>query len=386
MRAHVAFLLHMHQPLYVDPHTQRAELPWVRLHGARAYLDVAHMLLEHEEMHLTVNFVPSLVAQLEAIVAGARDAWLTIALKPTSELTIDEREFLVARLFSLHWGRSVEPRPRYRELLDKRGRSPRPDELSARAAAFTDGELRDLTVLFNLAWLGFAARAGDRDLAALEVKGRGFDLADLEVVVERQRQACARVLPLYRRLAERDQVELCASPFYHPIIPLVVDSEHARRALPSLPLPDRFAWPDDAAAQIERGAAAHARTFGRRPTGMWPPEGSLSPEAVAAYREAGVQWLATDEGNLWRSLGGSGKRGDLYRPHRFGDVDLVFRDRELSDRIGFAYAHGDPEAGAEDLIGRARRCRVVDGAVGRSAAGGPDPRRREPVGGLPRQR
>jgi alpha-amylase/alpha-mannosidase (GH57 family) len=359
MNAHVAFLLHMHQPAYVDPLTGRAELPWVRLHGARAYLDVARLLDEHEGMRLTVNFVPSLVAQLEAVVAGARDGWLEIAVKPAQAWTPEDRQFLVERLFSLHWGRSVEPRPRYRELLEKRGRELRRAELPARAAAFSDGELRDLTVLFYLSWIGFAAREGDAELAALEHKGRGFDEADLALVLARQQAACARVLPLYRKLAARGQVELSASPYYHPILPLVIDSNCARRAQPALPLPERFAFPDDARQQIQRGIEAHARAFGAPPAGMWPSEGSVSPEAVNAYGAAGLRWLATDEGNLWRSLALSGTphgRGDLYRAWRHGGVDLVFRDREISDRIGFAYAHGDSAAGAADLLARVAAC------------------------------
>jgi alpha-amylase/alpha-mannosidase (GH57 family) len=340
----------MHQPEYVDPLTRRAELPWVRLHGARAYLDVASLLEEYEHVRLTVNFVPSLVAQLEEVVAGANDAWLQTALK--TEWTPEERRFIVERFFSINWGRSVETRARYRELLEKRGRAPGAEELTARAAQFSDGEVRDLTVLFNLSWIGFAARKDDAELAALEQKGRGFELADLQLVIARQRAACARVLPLYRKLAERGQVELSASPYYHPIVPLVVDTRASSRARPDLPLPAPFAFPEDGAAQIARGAEAHEKTFGARPKGMWPPEGSVSPEAVALYQQAGVDWLATDEGNLWRSLAQS-TRGDLYRPWRFGGVNLVFRDREMSDRIGFAYSFGEAAAGADDLLSRA---------------------------------
>jgi alpha-amylase/alpha-mannosidase (GH57 family) len=356
MRAgHLAFLLHMHQPDYVDPTTGRAELPWVRLHGARGYLDVARLLDEYPHVRLTVNFVPSLVAQLEEVVAGKKDAWVQIAEKPTGELTQEERQFLVARFFSIHWQRAIESRPRYRELLEKRGREASSDELRRRAADFTDAELRDLTVLFFLSWIGFAAREDDSALAQLEERGRDFSLEDLRLVLERQRSACARVLPLYAKLAARGQIELSASPYYHPIIPLLIESDSARRAQPSLPLPDTFAFPDDARLQIEKGAEAHARTFGQRPVGMWPPEGSVSPEAVAAYAEAQIRWLATDEGNLWRSreraaLGAT--RGDLYRAYRHGGVDLLFRDRELSDRIGFSYAHGEAEPAVHDLLGR----------------------------------
>ncbi|HZS36474.1 MAG TPA: glycoside hydrolase [Polyangia bacterium] len=362
----------MHQPQYVDPRTGRAELPWVRLHGARAYLDVARLLEEYPHVKLTVNFVPSLTAQLEAIGAGrARDAWLEVAEKPTADLTPPERELLVTRFFSLNWGRGIDPRPRYRELLDKRGRSASAEELRQRAAQFSDGELRDLTVLFYLSWLGFAAREGHRELEALERKGRGFDRDDFQLVVERQQAACASVLPAWRALADRGQVELSASPFYHPIVPLLLDSDVARRARPDLQLPARYSAPDDARAQIERGAESHRRVFGERPRGMWPPEGSISPEAVAAYHAAGVGWLASDEGNLWRSFELAGRaqvpRGELYRAYRHGGVDLVFRDREASDRIGFSYAHGDPGEGAADLLRRARE------AAERSTAPASDP-------------
>ncbi|HEY7954298.1 MAG TPA: glycoside hydrolase family 57 protein [Polyangia bacterium] len=365
MNAHVCFLFHMHQPAYVDPMSGRAELPWVRLHGARAYLDVATALAAHPPVHLTVNFVPSLLSQLEEVVAGARDAWLELDEKPAGEWTPEERTLLVGRLFSIHWARAIEPRPRYRELLERRGRELKPGELAERAARFTAQELRDLTVLFNLSWIGFAARSGDRELEALEKKGRDYDEADLALVIARQRAACEKVLPLWRELAARGQVELSSSPYFHPIVPLVIDTETARRSRPDLPEPSRFAWAEDAAAQIRLAQEAHARVFGAPPVGMWPPEGSFSPEAVELYAQAGVRWLATDEGNLWRSLalaGREGSRGDLYRAYRHLGVELLFRDRELSDRIGFAYAHGDPRAGAADLLARARHCATLSTA------------------------
>jgi alpha-amylase/alpha-mannosidase (GH57 family) len=345
--AHIVFLLHMHQPMYLDPRSGRALLPWVRLHGARGYLDVARLLAEYEKVRLTVNFVPSLIEQLQAVAQGSVDEWLHIAER--EDWTPPERAFITERFFSLNFDRAIGPRPRYRQLWEQR----------ARREPFSDGDLRDLTVLFNLGWIGFAARENDRELGELEQKGRGYCRADLALVVERQRAACRRVLELYRQLSERGQIELSSSPYYHPIAPLLIDTEHARRALPHATLPSRFAHPDDAVLQIERGVDAHARAFGRPPRGMWPPEGSISPEAVAAYASAGIGWLCSDEGNLWRSLQLSGEphgRGDLYRPWRFAGVDLLFRDREISDKIGFAYAHGDAEASAGDLMARARAC------------------------------
>ena len=358
-RAHVAIFLHMHQPLYVDPATGRAEMPWVRLHGARSYLDVAWLVEQYPAVRLAVNFVPSLVAQLEAVVAGARDHYLEVSERDT--WSPEERSYLVERFFSVNWGRCVEPRPRYRQLLEQRGRQGDvpASEQARRATKFSDADCRDLAVLFHLAWMGFAARANDKEIADLEKKGRDFTAQDLALVVERGRAACARVLPLYRVLAERGQVELTSSPYYHPIVPLLVDSEIGRRALPAMKLPTRFSAPDDARLQIARGKALHERAFGNTPRGMWPPEGSISPEALAAYRAEGVRWLATDEGNLWRSLdladgGAPRRRGQLYRAYSHDGVDLVFRDRELSDRIGFHYAAADAKTAVADLLGRAR--------------------------------
>ncbi len=148
----------MHQPDYVDPVTGRAELPWVRLHGARGYLDLGRMLEEFDEVHLTVNFVPSLLRQLEEVVRGAGDRWLEVAAKPERDWTPDERLFLLERHFSLNWSRAIDPRPRYRELLDRRGRNTPAQALRDRVDSFSREDLRDLTVLFHLSWIGFAAR------------------------------------------------------------------------------------------------------------------------------------------------------------------------------------------------------------------------------------
>ncbi len=366
---HLAFLLHMHQPLYVDPATGQAVMPWVRLHGARGYLDVAWLLEQHPKVSLTVNFVPSLLEQLQAVVDGAVDAYQAAAVKPA--WSDEERELIVERFFSVHWGRCVEPRPRYRELLEKRGRILGPGQLAERARAFSDREVRDLTVLFHLAWLGFAARADAEHgpaIADLEKKERNYTDEDLQAVLAAGRAACARVLPLYRALSARGQVELSSSPYYHPIVPLLIDTDAARRAMPSARLPPRFSYPADARAQIARARLTHAHHFGAPPRGMWPPEGSVSPEAVAAYRSEDIAWLATDEGNLWRSLGEGGASGHpggaLFQPWRFEGVDLVFRDRELSDRIGFSYAFVDAPGAVADLLGRARAAAAATPAGG----------------------
>jgi alpha-amylase/alpha-mannosidase (GH57 family) len=349
----VLLLWHMHQPRYVHPITGRPLLPWVRLHASSGYLDMARALERRPGVRVTVNFVPSLVEQIEHMLAGARDALEAAAEKPTADLDEAERRLLLARCFSVRRDRAVAPRPRYAELLAKRGDAAAPEALSDRSRTFSTSELTDLQCLFLLAWLGFAAREDHPEVRALDDKGRGYSEDDKRTLLAVVRRAAAAVLPAWRRLAERGQVELSTTAYYHPIVPLLIDSDTGRRARASDPMPPRFAHPEDAREHIARALEHHARTFGAPPRGMWPAEGSLSPEAVALYGELGVRWLAGDEETLHRSLDAPVARARAHA-WRFGGVDLVFRDRELSDRIGFRYADVPAAAAAADLVATAR--------------------------------
>jgi len=173
---------------------------------------------------------------------------------------------------------------------------------------------------------------------------------------------------LYHRLEHDGQVEVLTTPYYHPILPLIIDSRSALRGDPKAILPDPpFAYPDDAAFQIEEAIASHERAFGQKPRGMWPSEGSISPEAATAIFKAGLDWFASDEGVLARSVGVEFKRDEvggllepqlLYRPYRIpGGGTAIFRDREISDRIGFLYGDMSPHDAVGDMIWKLERAR-----------------------------
>jgi alpha-amylase/alpha-mannosidase (GH57 family) len=372
--ADLLLLWHMHQPRYVHPETGEPALPWVRLHAASGYLDMARALERRPGARVTVNFVPSLIEQLEALVAGTRDPLERIAEKHADVLDEDERKLVLARSFSVRWDKMIAPRARYAELLSKRGEDGGPEGVAHAATRFSPGELRDVQCLFLLAWLGFAARQDDPAIGALDAKGRDFSEDDKAFLVAAVRGAAGRVLPAWRALAARGQVELATSPYYHPIVPLLCDSDAARRARPRDRLPPRFSWPGDARAQIQLAQEAHRRVFGAPAAGMWPPEGSLSPEALACYAEAGVRWLAGDEETLARSLeqarGAHGDGGAWHEPGaprrrlwRHHGVVLAFRDRELSDRIGFVYSGWEGKRAADDVIARLLAARDHLGAA-----------------------
>ena len=353
----VAFLWHMHQPYYVDGETMTTPLPWVRLHGIRSYSDMIGTAEAFPEIRQTFNMAPSLVAQVLELVEGrVNDRYLMTTLTPAADLRLEDRVFLLQNFFMAHWDSMIRPASRYWSLLLKRGMAVDPSAWPVVAKRFSTQEYLDLQAWFNLAWFGYDARARHPAIDALRAKGERFSEDDKRVIVETQRAVLRTMLPRYRALAEEGRIELTTSPFYHPILPLLIDSDSALRAQPDGRLPQRIAVPEDAREQVTRGIALHQRVFGHRPQGMWPPEGSVSPEVVPLLAAQGIRWVATDEGILAKSLSGGEAATTPYLPYRVtvegASLDLVFRDRVLSDLIGFTYANNPPEAAAQDFMGR----------------------------------
>jgi len=352
----------MHQPYYLDPTTGELILPWVRLHAAKDYLHMAQVLARYPDVHVTFNVVPCLAEQIQLYAVGQANERL-LRLSRQSSWTREEREYLLNLCFSIDRDRFIRPYPRYVELLSLRPQAlQNPDIL-------TDQEYQDLLVWFQLAWTDPNHLEGDPDLQALVRKGCGFDQEDTELVLQKHQEICKQIVPTYRELEARGQLEITTSPYFHSILPLLVGSEHARRATPGLPLPDPpFAHPEDVDVQLQLAVAAHEQTFGRPPRGLWPSEGAVSPEILPAVQRAGLRWLASDEIILARSLWQDGVFGRdgrgiveqphaLYQPYRLlMDSELgpamVFRDHDLSDRIGFIYQHLPGAQAAEDLIVR----------------------------------
>jgi len=353
----VAFLWHMHQPYYVDRAAMIASLPWVRLHGVKAYYDMAVLAEEFSGVRQTFNFTPSLTAQLLELVDGrVTDRYREVTLTPAADLTPQNRVFVLQYFFMAHWDSMIKPAARYWSLLLKRGMTVDPMEWASVTRRFSTQDYLDLQVWFNLAWFGHAARARYPAIDELRTKGERFTEDDKRVVLDTQTAVLREILPRYRALQEGGVIELITSPYYHPILPLLVDSDSALRAQPDARLPQRLEMAEDAREQLARGLALHERVFGRRPTGLWPSEGSVSPEIIPLVHEQGIRWIATDEGILARSLSGGEAVTSPYLPYRVAvngaDVDVVFRDRTLSDLIGFTYARNSPELAARDFVDR----------------------------------
>jgi len=364
----LVLLWHMHQPYYKDLIQGVYRLPWTRLHTLKDYYGMAAILQEFPRVHATFNLVPSLLAQIEDYAQEtAREPMQEMAAKRTEELTLEERLFMLRSFFQANLEHLISRYPRYRQLYDRMYAN---DFQPARALPFFQlNDLRDLQVLSQLAWLDEEFLAGDRETQALVAKQSNYSFEDQELLRRKQREIIRAVFDVYRAAAERGQIEISASPFYHPILPLLCDTQVAAEANPGARLPRRrFRHPEDASLQLERAVELHRRLFGRAPRGLWPSEGSLSEEVLGIAASFGFQWTATDQRVLGNSIGVSFYRDAsgtlvnadrLYRPYAFttptGPMQLLFRDLDLSDQIGFVYSRMAPRAAAADFLRRVKQ-------------------------------
>src|SRR5215470_10736688 len=363
----VAFLWHMHQPYYEDLVTREHILPWVRMHALKDYYGMVALLEEFPKVRATFNLVPSLLVQLEAFAAAqAHDRYLEIGLKLADALTPEERTFIVENFFSAQQQRMIDPYRRYAELLALRGDLSGSGGVEAAVKRFSTDDLRDLQVWQKLSWVDPYYLSGDARIKGLLEKGRDFSEDDKALLRTVELEILNAVIPAHRKRAEGGQIEISTSPFYHPILPLLCDTDIYKRTHPNSAMPrHRFQHPEDARDQLERAAAYHERLFGRRPVGLWPSEGSVSDAMVPLVAAAGFKWMATDEQILARSLDLSFTRNQygyieqpdrLYAAYRVraggAEVACAFRDHALSDMIGFNYSGWDSQAAAGHFVQR----------------------------------
>lgn len=371
----------MHQPYYKNLRTGTYLLPWVLLHGTKDYYDMAYLIKEFDGMKQTFNLVPSLLIQLSEYAQGtAKDLYLDTFRKDVKELSQEERAFLIMNFFSANWERMIKAYPRYYELLSKRGFYYPKERIQEIVRSFTDQELRDLQVLFFLSWMDPMFFERFEELRSLRERGRNFKEEDKKTLEEIQKKILSDTIPLYRELYEQGKIELSTSPFFHPILPLLIDSEIARISLPDRPLPrSTFKRPEDASAQIEMAIDLFSSLLGTRPKGMWPPEGAVSEDTLRLFMDHGIEWTATDEEILYLTMKVWARRDEtgylnepelLYRGYKYTDgareIRLLFRDKFLSDLISFQYCRMHPKEAAKDFLERLMRtARGVRGRVKR---------------------
>ena len=364
-RVHLVLLWHMHQPQYRDPETSRYVLPWTRLHALKDYWGMVAMLKEFPNFHATFNVVPSLGLQLEEYASGNfNEPWFALAFKPADQLTRDDKAEILARAFQVNHERLLSRWPRFVELFEWA----QPAGGAQAIVSFTPRDWRDLQLLSQLAWMEESFFEKDPVVSRLANKGKEFSEQDKAALKAKQLEVLAMVLPEYGKVARTGQIELSTTPYYHPILPLICDSDVARVANPGTPLPRRaYRHPEDAREQLRRAREFHERVFGSKPVGLWPSEGSVSDQALTLAADEGFEWFGTDEGVLGRTLnvgffrdakGLPANADRLYKPLTVQlsgkPMTGLFRDHHLSDLVGFVYSRMNGKDAAADLHGRLR--------------------------------
>jgi alpha-amylase/alpha-mannosidase (GH57 family) len=363
-RLDLVFLWHMHQPDYRDHSSGEHMLPWVYLHAIKDYADMADHMERHPGVHAVVNFVPVLLDQIEDYCRQVESGHFReplLRLLATPDLThigATDRALLLEACFRSNHHTMLAPFPRYKRLHDLYERLvPEGDA----ALGYLSGDyFADLVTWYHLAWTGETERRRQPLVAELMSKGEGYGAADRLALVRVIGDILRGLVPRYRALQERGQIELSATPNTHPLAPLLLDFNTARESVPDAPLPLADAYSGGRqrlVAHIEAGRALHARRFGTPPTGMWPAEGAISTGVVQQLAAHGCAWLASGEGVLNNSLiaHGAKKHRAAYRPWSMPEapgITLFFRDERLSDLIGFEYAKWHGRDAAQHLVGQ----------------------------------
>ncbi len=333
---------HFHQPDYRgDDGVYR--LPWTYLHAFKDYSDMAAHLEAHPGVRAVVNFVPVLLDQLDDYAdqfrtRSVRDPLLAALIDPQPGSTLEKRRALVEACFRLNVPTMLNWFAGYRALYTTWKNCE--EEGDAALADLPEAFFADLVTWYHLAWSGESVRRAHPELARWLGREDHFTLAERRYLFDIIGTVVSHIVPRYRALLERGQIEISTTPHSHPILPLLLDFSTAREARPGLPLPEHPGYPGGqgrAEAHVAAAMATHTAHFGRMPAGCWPAEGGVSEATLAVLQKAGLRWAASGGGVLAHS-----RAGTFDAPGwRVGDLSMAcfFRDDHLSDLIGFEYQH-----------------------------------------------
>lgn len=366
----IAFYWHMHQPIYqLNPDSDYL-MPWVRLHGVKDYLDMLLILNDFKKIKLNFNLVPVLLdAFMNYGEKDFHDIHSRLTITNISELTNDDKEFILNNFFDANYSSMIFPYEHYNELYQKRF-----IEEKANIDAFSEQEYSDIMAWFNLVWIDPIYKKMFPELKKLLAKGEGYTFEDRIEIIEIHRKIIKMIIPAYKEFLEKGKIEITTSPYYHPIIPILLDIKSAQKNLTSIDNSlGGLDLEEDAKIQTKSALDRMEELFGKRPTGVWPSEQAVNAQTLDIFSELGIQWTISDEGVLTKSIDFDFVRdfkGYLEDPYflmksykykaktsgkslnKNSEIQMVFRDSVIPNLISFEYANHDPKVAATDLYDR----------------------------------
>ena len=352
----VAIYWHMHQPVYEIEGTYL--MPWVRLHAVKDYLDMVLFLDKYPKLKLNIDVVPALVDAIIDYCNGANDIHSELTTSEIENLTEEEKSFILNNFFSPKFETMLFKSENYKKLYQKRF-----SKDVHNTKEFDNRELSDLMALFNLVWIDPIHFSRYPKLAELWKKQYNYTLEDRIEIIEIHRQIMREIIPIYKKYIQTGRLELTTSPYYHAILPILVDAKGSIKKSMTLDgLPATLGMSDDAKIQVKNALDRIEEVFGVRPQGVWPPELCVGPKTLALLAKEGLKWTISDEGILSNSINFDFIRdfkGNLADPYHLlktyeyqsknGPIDVIFRDRSIPNLINFEYAGIDSKMAASDL-------------------------------------
>lgn len=317
----------MHQPDYRDK-DGIMQLPWVFLHAIKDYYEMPWLLEGFKNLKATFNITPTLIEQLDLYHQNTtNDHFLNLLRKEPLELDDSQRDYLIKIIKSTQFETMIKPFFRFSQLYFQE--------------SYSDDELNELEVLFLLSWCGNYLRKNHTLIQDLIKKGRDFTNKDKLELLETLLKFVPTILPYYASLQKSGKILISTTPYFHPILPLLLDAKVAKISNPSTALPDNIiSMSDDALKHIQKAVDLYKSHFGVDPSGFWPAEGGVDEKSIELYKQFNLKWIATDEAILFKSLKDN-TRANLYKAYSFNGIKIGFRDISLSDLIGFSYRHKD---------------------------------------------
>ena len=353
----IAFYWHMHQPVYQLSPEGDYLMPWVRLHAVKDYLDMLLIGKKFKNLKLNFNLVPVLLdALIDYGENEMHDIHSRLTITDIDDLTDDDKKFIINNFFDANYHSMILPNQEYERLLQKYQAG---DENNI--DIFSPQEYSDLMALFNLAWIDPSFKNMYPEVKALIKKGKNYSLSDRIKIIEIHRDIIRKIIPSYKKFADEGKIEITTSPYYHPILPIMLDLKEIRKTS-STTFPHNLKMELDAKMQTEMALDRVQELFGKRPKGIWPSEHCISPKELDLFKSLGIEWTISDEGILSNSINFEfirDFRGYLEDPYHLlksykykNGLNIIFRDSVLPNLIGFEYPNHDPENAANDLYDR----------------------------------
>ena len=367
-KLNVVLFWHMHQPEYRDLRTGRYQQPWTYLHAIKDYVDMVAHLEEIPEARAVVNFVPTLLEQIDDYAkqiegylnncTALRDPLMEALAGPVLPSSVEKRMELIKQCLRLNEERLINRFPAFKNLATlTKCFQDQPELLKY----FNEQYLVDLLVWYHLAWIGETVRRNDHRIVRLEQKQSGYSLHDRRQLLGIIGELLGGLIGRYRKLAEQGRLELSMTPYAHPIMPLLLDLQSARQAMPDVILPSLQSYPagkERVRWHLQQGLEIFRHHFGFTPTGCWPSEGSISDETLQLLADSGFHWTATGASVLHHSMQATEEESPqeenscLHQAYRFNGTELscFFRDDGLSDLIGFTYSDWHADDAVANMI------------------------------------